>query len=491
MVCAAVVGLALAVIVAWGVWSSRQHQLRDKQAATYDLAQALGHHAYATVKQADIVLFGLVERIEKEGMGPVALKRLQMLLRNQRVQLPQLHGLFIYDSQGRWLVNSNLSGPVGANNSDREYFVYHRDHADADTYIGPPIRSRSTGTWILTVSRRINHPDGSFAGVALATIDLHYFLRLYETLDIGKNGVVNLVLGDGTILIRRPFQDKDIGVNVAGGPLFSQYLKKSSQGVAIFRSVVDNIQRIVGFTRVDEYPLVVFVARDKREVLAEWRKESLITASIVVFFALLLAYLGHRLMMLMRHQLSVEQQLRQAQESLVQANKSLDMLAREDGLTGLANRREFDSAIQNEFDRARRNARSVGLLMLDVDFFKAYNDHYGHQGGDDGLRTVSRLIKEHTNRQTDLAARYGGEEFVVLLPDTDREGSGIVAEKLRAAVQQECIAHALAPLGMLTVSIGVAALVPGRDDAPARLIAMADKALYEAKNRGRNQSFSF
>lgn len=491
IICAIVVVLALTIIVAFGAWSSRQHQLRDKTAATYDLARALGQQAYATIKQADIVLFGLVERLETEGMGPRALKRLQALLRDQKAQLPQLHGLFVYDSEGRWLVNSNQIEPAKVNNSDRGYFVFHRDNADTGPYVGPPLRSRSTGTWILTISRRINHPDGRFSGVALATIDLQYFLKLYNTLDIGKNGVVSLTLDNGTILTRRPFHEEDVGADISNGELFRHYLKASSQGTATTNSVLDKVQRILGFARIEQYPLVVLVGRDKQEILAEWRKELWLSVAIVSFFVLLLAYMGYRLIALMRHQSRVESQLRHARESLLSANKALDLLAREDGLTGLANRREFDSFIAAEFQRVRRNAGTIALLMLDVDFFKQYNDHYGHPVGDECLRAVGSIVQEHANRPSDLAARYGGEEFVVVLPDTDAEGAVSVAEKIRIAIEQKQMEHTLAPTGALTVSVGVAVWAPHGADTPSMLTAAADKALYEAKKQGRNRVVSF
>ncbi len=489
--CAIIVGIVIALIVGWAVWSSRKHQLNDKAAATLDLSQALALHAHAMIKQADIVLFGLVERLEADGLSAAHLQRLEKLLSGQKAQLSQLHGLFVYDSQGRWLVNSNGPAPPGANNSDRGYFKFHRDYADTKPYIGPPLRSRSSGDWILTVSRRVSHRDGTFAGVALATINLTHFNALYDTLDIGDNGAVSLLLDDGTILARRPFRDEDVGASIAKGSLFSRYLKDSNHGVATLDSVLDGVQRLLGFTRIKEYGLVTYVARDKQEILSEWRKESLTTIGFVALFMIVLAFLGSRLLGLMKTQIRVEQDLRDAQDGLIEANRSLDILAREDSLTGLANRREFDLVIQAEFNRAKRDDTSVAVLMVDVDFFKKYNDHYGHPSGDNCLRTVGRILKENTNRQSDLAARYGGEEFVVVLTDTTIDGAQVVAEKIRYAVQREAIPHVESPLGVLTTSIGVAVLQPAAHDEPAGLIAMADDALYQAKNSGRNRSFSF
>src|SRR5690606_24363562 len=132
----------------------------------------------------------------------------------------------------------------------------------------------------------------------------------------------------------------------------------------------------------------------------------------------------------------------------------------------LANRREFDISITAEFQRASRYASPVGLLMLDVDFFKQYNDHYGHGAGDDCLKSVAQIITAYANRPADLAARYGGEEFVVILPDTNAEGAFYIAEKMRAAIEEKQMVHAMAPNGLLTVSIGVAVMVPRDGNTP-------------------------
>ena len=170
--------LSMTVIVIWEAWSSRQYHLHDKEVAMSNLAQTLASQAQASIKQADTLLFALVDRVENDGVGAQQLPRLQRLLSAERSELKQLHGLFVFDEAGRWIANSNGADMPDANNSDREYFIFHRDHPDRGPHIGRSIKSRSSGEWIMTVSRRINHPDGRFAGVALATIYLSHFLSL-------------------------------------------------------------------------------------------------------------------------------------------------------------------------------------------------------------------------------------------------------------------------------------------------------------------------
>ncbi|TWI62113.1 PAS domain S-box-containing protein/diguanylate cyclase (GGDEF)-like protein [Pseudoduganella lurida] len=167
----------------------------------------------------------------------------------------------------------------------------------------------------------------------------------------------------------------------------------------------------------------------------------------------------------------------------------LRMQSFSDGLTGVANRRAFDVAIDREVRRAKRNGGVVSLLMIDIDYFKPYNDHYGHQQGDQCLMLVAATLQALLQRSVDMLARYGGEEFAVILPDNDARQARTIAEALHARVLAQQIPHAFArgELKMITVSIGVATLPPGEPSDPARLIGAADGALYAAKRQGRNR----
>jgi two-component system chemotaxis family response regulator WspR len=173
------------------------------------------------------------------------------------------------------------------------------------------------------------------------------------------------------------------------------------------------------------------------------------------------------------------------------ANEHLEQLALIDPLSGLANRRNFDETLARNWKEAIRHRRPVGLLMIDVDHFKLFNDRYGHVEGDTCLRRVGKLLTNVACRPGDLPARYGGEEFAVLLPGASLAGTRIVAERLRRAVEELCIANADAPLGQVSVSIGVASMVPSLGDKSLgdkaqSLIEAADAGLYAAKRGGRN-----
>ncbi|MHC8358646.1 sensor domain-containing diguanylate cyclase [Pseudomonas sp. LB3P81] len=480
--------MSLVAVAIWEGWNARQYRLHDKEVAMSNLAQTLSSQAQASIKQADTVLFSLVDRLEIDGMDRDRLPRLRRLLTAQRNELPQLHGLFIHDEKGEWIASSSGFIPSSTNNSDREYFIFHRDHPERGPHIGPSIRSRSTGDWVMPVSRRINHPDGSFAGVVVATLYLDHFLKLYNSIDIGGNGVISLISADARIAVRRPFNEAEVDTSLAKGPLFTQLLPKGPFGSAIVKSYVDGVERVVGYRRLDEYPLVIFAAHNKEEVLASWRQESLLSAVIVALLMAILGVLGYRFIRLMKGQNHIQNELLGAQEKLIEVNRTLETLALEDALTGLANRRQFDLYLQAEMGRAKRNQRSLALLMIDIDDFKRFNDQYGHLSGDECLRTISAIIRANIQQPGDLAARYGGEEFAVVLPGTDYVGAFLVAEKIRHAVQQAGIEHSESTQGIVTVSLGVSACKPTAEDLPKALIGAADKALYVAKTSGRNMS---
>jgi len=175
-------------------------------------------------------------------------------------------------------------------------------------------------------------------------------------------------------------------------------------------------------------------------------------------------------------------------QKLSRANGELAALARRDPLTGVANRREFDETLEAEWRRARRSRSPVGLVLVDVDCFKRYNDACGHQAGDGCLQAVARTLATVAHRAGDLVARYGGEEFAAIFPGLDREQVAAIAESMRRAVEHLAVPHPASPVGsVVTVSVGASSLRPQKGDTPATLIYDADVALYRAKAEGRNR----
>lgn len=184
-----------------------------------------------------------------------------------------------------------------------------------------------------------------------------------------------------------------------------------------------------------------------------------------------------------------ERDLVEMTQKLDRANQRLEYLSYMDELTDIANRRYFEEHFDQEWKRARRYSRHLSLIMIDIDFFKNYNDTYGHKEGDVCISKVAAALKHTLKRPGDFVARYGGEEFVAVLPDTDITGAGVVAESMRSDVRSLGIEHNGNPaVGEVTISLGVASTVPGSDKITTEtLVIEADRALYRAKQGGRNR----
>ncbi len=172
---------------------------------------------------------------------------------------------------------------------------------------------------------------------------------------------------------------------------------------------------------------------------------------------------------------------------LREANFKLELLSNTDGLTGAANRRCFDSVLREEWNRAQRSGAPLALILIDVDHFKAYNDCYGHLAGDDCLRAVAMSMLKEVRRAAEIVARFGGEEFVILMPDSSEEQVLATAKRIQDAVAELSIEHACSPTGQVTLSFGVARVVPAFGLSPENLIASADAALYQAKSLRRDR----
>lgn len=173
---------------------------------------------------------------------------------------------------------------------------------------------------------------------------------------------------------------------------------------------------------------------------------------------------------------------------VVRQRRMLETLANIDGLTELPNRRQFDNVLAAEWTRSRRTNQPLSVALLDVDFFKRYNDSYGHAMGDHALQVVARTIRKRVQRPADLAARYGGEEFVLVMPDTPMQGALELAEKLRLGVQGVAVPHKRSSAAAcLTISIGVACTLPDEAQSQEALLQRADERLYRAKKLGRNR----
>jgi diguanylate cyclase (GGDEF)-like protein len=487
----AVIVLACGLLVALAAvtdWRGRMQQLKEAEATSRNISLALARHAEDTFRQADTTLIFLAERLEHDERNPASLHKLEALLARQAAELPQLHGLFAISRNGEWLINSRQFKSGNVNSRDREYFLYHRLNPELSPHISMPIQSRANGEWIITISRRVNAADGSFNGVVMAAIRVAYFSKFYESFDIGSAGALILASNRGVLLVRRPLLNDSIGKSLANAAVFRDHAAVHASGVARIRSAQDGIMRINSYRRLERYPLFVAAALSEQEVLAGWRADVTLHVSGLVVLLALLGWLGSRLLRQIGLRVDAENEANRAREHVEYLNRALQNLAMKDGLTGLANRRCFDDEIARALRRCARDHTALALIMFDVDFFKRYNDTYGHLAGDECLRRLSQAVLQAQKREGDLAARYGGEELVLLLPDCDGASAAAIAEGALARIRALDMPHHGNPCGIVTVSAGVAVLgAVSEGDTAELLIGKADKALYQAKSSGRDR----
>jgi diguanylate cyclase (GGDEF)-like protein/PAS domain S-box-containing protein len=595
LVCIAILGLS-----GWREWTAREASLRAAEIDLTNLARSLTQHAEDSFDLLDASILGAVGRLEADGADPAMLAKLSVVLIARVAATRRINSIIIYDENGDWLASSGL---MGKNLRDRLHFQHHQQSAGRDAFVGPPIKSYASDEWIATLSRRFNHPDGSFAGAVVGSISARYFLDYYGQFDIGATGTLLLVNADGITLARRPDDGTSVGRDISGGTFFRSIRSTGPSGVNYFDSFFDGQQRLGAYRRSSRYPFVAVATRQVEEVLAPWYHAAILRSLFVLSLVALIAVLGLYLVrQLHRGQRMASALAAKEANFRVVAEGSSDMVTRisqdgtiqyaspssvrivgwrpeqlvgtpalagvnpedlpdveklvvalrrgkmeearityrtrhrerieiwlestlritrkgngevdgvvaisrdmteqkdiegrlatqaiEDGLTGLANRRRFDERLEEEWARAYRERTYLGLLMIDLDHFKAYNDAYGHTAGDACLRAVAHIMAAEVQRTTDLVARYGGEEFVMLLPNTDAAGCARIGERVRIAIWHAGMVHALnQPSGLVTASVGGAICLPANQGSTGStsLVDAADRALYSAKDCGRDR----
>ncbi|MBV8624014.1 MAG: diguanylate cyclase [Herbaspirillum sp.] len=483
VVCAVIV-----VLEAWTGWRTYDVALDEATRNTANTTLALTQHADQTFKEVDIILQGVQEHLQYNGSSASARARIHDFMVSSVAGLPQLADLYVYDENGQSVLSSQPT--LDSRYIQDDYFLHHRRLRSNEVFIGQPMRSRISGQWVVTVSRRINFVDGGFAGVVVADIDLAYFQRYYEQFNIGHDGAILFGLNEGTVIYRLPLLNHSIGLDISKSELQQNYLLRSQQGSFEMRSPRDDIVRITSFQHCRLYPLFVSVALSKDEVLQDWRRRVWIRGVAVLLLLLAICFGGNRLVAQVARREMAETEAVAARTELERLYRTLEAQSQKDGLTDVFNRRYFDAALTAELARLNRSGESLSLVMVDVDLFKQFNDNYGHVAGDLCLKRVAGAIGSIARRQGDIVARYGGEEFALILPNCNAASAKAIAARLLQAVRSLNIAHERSPMGHVTISVGVASLASGKgvQIAPRELVDAADAAMYLAKEQGRDRA---
>ena len=455
------------------VYESYLNEWRSAGVFTDNIKSLTSLDISRTIEQYDLSLKAAAQGFADASIWTLPPKIRQKVLFDQSANASGLGSIVILDNTGRLVADSRFERPDHYDAADRDYFSVHVPKTGPrGLYISHPFKSRiHDHLWTIAISRRLENADGSFAGVVVGTLKLSYFLRLFNAVQMPTDSVITLVLGDGTILVRSRLID--IGRNISDSGVY-QTMNSAGAGQVTRVSAIDQIERLYSFSSIDHLPIMIVVGVPTHEFLGRWRWR---IAVVALGFAILSGFV-----LLLALTLGLELHRR------VVAEHALLQLAATDSLTNLANRRRFDDTLDKEWARALREGYSLALLMVDCDFFKAYNDTYGHLQGDQALRAIAGILRDTVRRPADLIARFGGEEFAILLPGTDIDGAARVGETIRLAVANLAWPHNGSPFGFLSVSIGLAACLPSRDQDPLSVVQAADFALYEAKEGGRNQT---
>jgi diguanylate cyclase (GGDEF)-like protein len=443
----------------------------------------------------------------------------QSYLANLTSDVPWIFGMSIAGANGI-VTCSTAPSAIGVNISDRPYF--RSAMASREFVVSDYLISRSNQKPALVAVYPTQALDPSVAPAAIITsIDLQWIGTLIASLEQRPGSNVLLIDGAGTVVAGDPSVAAWTGKRI-GGTAFLERISRGNEGT-VRTEGLDGVRRIFGFVRIPANDTRLVIGVNEAQILQTTDRETMLAYIQLGLFALLVLLIawfgGERLIVEPIRSLArtaerfgrgdlqarappgawakefvpltaalddMAQKLADREDELRAANAHLQELASSDALSGLANRRGFDARLAADWQRASKFARPVALLMIDIDHFKQFNDRYGHVEGDVCLRRVAKLLRETASGEDDLPARYGGEEFALLLPGAGVDAALALGERLRRSVEDMFIAHASSPSGQVTISVGVASLVPGVGEDARHLVEAADIALYAAKRRGRN-----
>jgi diguanylate cyclase (GGDEF)-like protein/PAS domain S-box-containing protein len=302
----------------------RQNEIRDVEVAAGNLAASLAQHADDTLEMIDTALIGVLERVERDGLAGEALPRLHDLLRRHTAAMPRVRSFSVQNAAGKTVATSLPYVPPDGNSSDRAFFQHHQADRGAAPFVGPPLQSRADGTWVFTLSRRITLPGGAFGGVALATIDVTYFSRVYSALKLGQDGSVSLITRTGLVLARGPHVPSFIGRDVSSTALFKEQLPRAPEAAYQFNSPVDGIPKIAAYKAGERFPIIALVSMGREEALSTWRQNALIRIAAAILFGALIWLLALLLVGRLKR-------LRRVQEAIVASEASFRALAENAG----------------------------------------------------------------------------------------------------------------------------------------------------------------
>jgi diguanylate cyclase (GGDEF)-like protein/PAS domain S-box-containing protein len=277
------------------IWRLRARDLAEAAKETANLAQSLGQQAEDTVRTADLTLIGAAQRLEIDGTGPDTLEKLRQIMMARLVAFPALANFVVTDAAGKCLMINLPVIPGDCSLASAPNYEFHRTHEDQGPHLSAPKRPIGSDAWMIPLSRRFNHPDGSFAGIVVTGVSISYFTRYYDTFKIGENGSIALALADGTLLVRRPSVDLDVARNLKNRTVSRGPLADASIAVSQIKSSIDGVVRLTSYRRMEAYPLFIAVGASMDDILASWRATLWSSLGLTAGLIALVGFMGVRL----------------------------------------------------------------------------------------------------------------------------------------------------------------------------------------------------
>lgn len=467
------VATLMAALTYAALYAGRVEELRHAVENSDNIVRLVSSDIARNVELYDLSLRAVVAGAQQPETWSMPRALRQRVLFDRATAASYLGGAYVLDAHGYLKASQSGIGAPGISLADRDYFLAQQRNPDAGLFISKPYQSRlRRGVASIALTRRIDGPDGAFAGVALVAVRLDYFQQLLDRIDIGRRGGVFIIMQDGTLLASKPPLPLGVGADYSGWRNY-KIISQHDAGTFTAHAEADGVERVYTYAHVGSTPIIVGVAPALDDILAAWRRRGYFALAMTTLFGGAWVVISWVLAFALRDKVIAEGELQR--------------LAVTDPLTGLANRRALDQRLVAEWHRASREQTPLSILFFDVDHFKIFNDTYGHAAGDEVLKLVAERIAAGTRRASDMAARYGGEEFAVLLPGTALQGARKIADKVRRRIEISNLAHSGSRYGRVTVSVGCASCEPPVGDSGAKLLGAADALLYEAKAAGRNQ----
>ncbi|MBF0266709.1 MAG: diguanylate cyclase [Gammaproteobacteria bacterium] len=455
--------------------SLQQEELKTRERIS-NTSFLIGEWIKGAFVASDYVLRDMVQTIpiselKYPATNPTSHSDITKYIDDKRKTLPYASGVGLNDD--KCIVTHTIS-IVGFDASHREWCKVPKNNPDIETYVSNMFTSNN-GELMVIQARRF--PGDNFTGLAGIGVNLDFFSKWLNQISIGSNGVIAISDTNLSLLASKPSMPELLGKEV-NDPLMSSFISSDyNHKIVSHTSPIDGIERLYGVRKINDLPFIIIVGEAYQDWQKEWSKQVWISVSAVAILWMLI-------LIVVRDYWTRLSNL----SELKKARDELEILSVTDSLTSLANRRRFNETLDIELRRLRRKKAYLSLVMIDVDYFKAFNDTYGHIVGDECLTKVAEAIKISLKRVQDLPCRYGGEEFACILPETDLESAKSIANEIRKNIETTGIKHEGSSIANhVTASLGVATINCSEPIEPQELVNLADQHLYQAKKNGRNQ----